>query len=475
MSPSPESRVADRPMSLRARLVGMLALLFLVGTVALYLAAREYAGLAADKSYDRLLAGSVQSIAESLSIDGHEVYVDVPYSALDMLSAAPEDRVFYRVFGADQQTITGYDDLPRGSAPPRSGRRIAFEEPRFFDAHYRGELVRFALLGREIAEPDSVGWVWVQVGQTRRARDALARELVLGAIVPIALITLLAVASVALGISRALEPIHRVGSDLAARRPEDLRPIDEPVPVELAPLIDSINGFMRRLSASIDMLRAFIADAAHQMRTPLAALRAQAGVAAQDDPEELARSLATVQRNAARLSRLLDQLLSDATVSHRSDFRRFETFDLVRLVRECVAEVVPMSMQAKVEVVVDTDQASFFGDSLLLGEALKNLIDNALKHGTAEAQSVTVEIAKVNGMFEISVSDRGPGIPPGERERVFQRFSRGDSRAPGAGLGLSIVRRAVTSHGGEVVLSERPGGGLTATLRLRNRVEATDR
>jgi two-component system sensor histidine kinase TctE len=163
-----------------------------------------------------------------------------------MLSAAPEDRVFYRVFGPDASTVTGYDDLPRWQPPRQRGRRVAFETPRFFDASYRGELVRFALLGREVAEPNVKGWVWVQVGQTRRARDALARELVLGALVPIALMTLLALALVTFGISRALRPLQRVGQDLSLRRPEDLQPVVEPVPREMVPLIDAINGFMRQ-------------------------------------------------------------------------------------------------------------------------------------------------------------------------------------------------------------------------------------
>lgn len=463
-----------RTLSLRARLVGMLGLLFLFGTIALLIAAREYGRLAADKSYDRLLAGSALSIAETLSIDNSAIQVDLPYAALDMLSAAPDDRVFYRVYGPDAGTITGYEDLPNWQPPSRRDRGLAFEGPRFFDAQYRGESVRFAVLGREIAEPDLQGWVWVQVGQTRRARDELAQELVLGAVAPIVLMTLLAMAVVIFGISRALRPLQNVGEDLSMRQPEDLRPVVEPVPREIAPLIDAINGFMRRLSLSIESLRAFIGEAAHQMRTPLASLRAQAHLAADDDAEGQRRSLAAVERNAARLSRLLDQLLSDATVMHRSDVRVFESIDLVALIHEAINEGVSHSRKGDVCVSSEADQAPFVGDALLLGEALKNLIDNALKYGGEADEPVQVTLQKVADGYCIAVADRGPGIPVSDRERVFQRFARGESGIAGAGLGLAIVQRAVLRHGGEVRLADRHGGGLEVILHLPRRVEGGD-
>jgi len=463
-----------RTLSLRARIAGMLGLLFLAGTIALLFAAQVYGRLAADKSYDRLLAGSALSIAETLSIDRGKLQVDLPYAALDMLSAAPDDRVFYRVIGPGSDTITGYDDLPGLQPPSRHDRRIALDSARFFDATYRGETVRFAVLGREIAEPGMQGWVWVQVGHTRRARDELARELVLGAVAPITLITLLALSVVMLGISRALRPLHRVGQDLAVRPPEDLQPVVEPVPREIVPLIDAINSFMRRLSVSIEALRAFIGEAAHQMRTPLASLYAQAHVATSEDPEGLRRSMAAIERNAARLSRLLDQLLSDATVTHRSDVRVFESCDLLELVHEAINEGVPHSRRRDVAVSSELDRAPFVGDTLMLGEAMKNLIDNALKYGSTVDEPVLVSLRAGADGYLVTVADRGPGIPVPQREKVFERFARDDRGVSGAGLGLAIVRRAIASHGGEVSLADRVGGGLEVTLRLPWHAQSVD-
>lgn len=462
--------MSERVLSLRTRLVGTMTILFVGGTAALYLAARAYGQAAADRSYDRLLTGSALSIVETLSIIGGKVQVDVPYTALDMLSAAPDDRVFYRVFGPDEKTVTGYDDLPLQEGRERRNKQVAPESARFFNAEYRGELVRFALLGREIAEPGVTGRLWVQVGQTRRAREAMAHELVFNALLPIGTLTFLALALVWFGVARALRPLERIGRELTGREPADLYPVRAPVPAEMKPLIESINGFMHRLDGNMGTLRAFIAEAAHQMRTPLAALRAQAQSALdEDDPAELRRGLLKVDRNAARLSRLLNQLLSDATVIHRSDLRRFESFDLVHTVRKAMREAIPLASDTPVSFDTPLQEAPFMGDALMLGEALKNLIDNALHHGHAECAKVELGLRLEGDDYLLTVSDRGPGIPSENHGYVFERFARGESVAPGAGLGLPIVRQVVESHRGDILLSQRQGGGLVVRLRLPRR------
>ncbi|MCW5580505.1 MAG: sensor histidine kinase [Luteimonas sp.] len=464
--------MGERARSLRARLVTTMAPLFLAGTVVMYLAARAYGQRAADLSYDRLLSGSALSIAETLSVDGNEVRVDIPYAALDMLSAAPEDRVFYRVYGPNQRTVTGYGDLPAGEA--RQAREIGpseVPEPRFFDAWYRGEQVRFVLLGRQLAQPGLRGWVWVQVGQTRKAREELASQLVLGALLPIALLTLLALALAWFGVGRALRPLEAISADLARRDPSDLHTLQAPVPREIGPMVDAMNGFMRRLDANIAGLRAFIGDAAHQIRTPLAALRAQAQVALEEqDPREMRAGLVNVERNASRLTRLVNQLLSEAMVMHRVDARHFEAFDLVDVVKRAIRDVVPLSDDVQVGFISAVVKAPMRGDAVLLGEAIKNLIDNAIRHGMPEPSGLDAEVDialdRLDGGYRLTVSDRGPGIAMNERARIFQRFERGDTRSSGAGLGMAIVSQVVASHGGSVELIDREGGGLTVCVTL---------
>lgn len=446
--------------SLRVRLAGSFCLVFLVGMLALYFGARSHAEAAANRSYDRLLLGSALSIAETISIAGDEIRVDLPYAALDMLSAAPEDRVFYSVVGPHDEQITGEVDLPS-----EDGFRDN-DGPYFFDAEYKGEMVRFAVLGRQIARAQQTGWIRVQVGQTRRARNAFAGELLLSALLPIAIMTLAALGAVWLIIGWALRPLHSIGRNLASRQPNDLTPIGTAVPSDLAPLVVSLNMFMTRLRENIEALRSFIAEAAHQMRTPLAALRAQAQTVDMDDPADLKRGLEAVERNAEKLTRLLNQLLSDSTVTHRSDVRDFEEFDLRRTIRQCLLETVPQRAGARFNFQCELDDAPMIGDVIMIGEAIKNLIHNSVTHGGGERAGIDVSLEDEDQSYIITIADRGPGISDDATETLFKRFSRQNKAASGFGLGLAIVKRVVDSHGGRVSLANRPGGGLMARIEL---------
>jgi two-component system sensor histidine kinase TctE len=442
-----------------------MAALLIVGTAVLYAALRVYANAAADRSYDNLLVSSALSIIETLSVVQGEARVDLPYASLAMLASAPDDRVFYRVYGPDNQTVTGYGNLPvLQRVEPRHSD--GSPRPRFFDAEFSGEQVRFVVLGKMFEGPGGPGWIRVQVGQTRRAREAFADDLLVRALLPIGVLTLVALALVWFGITLALRPLMQISRELSAREPSHLQPLTSPMPSEVVPLIDSVNGFMKRLQVNVDALRAFIADAAHQMRTPLAALRAQAQVAMDDEPAGLRQSIVAIERNAARLSRLLDQLLSDATVVHRADLRHFNTIDLAETVREAMREMVRLRPRTELTFETSLRSSPFEGDPLMLREAVKNVIDNALRHG---AEPVEVLLTRSAGNYVLSVGDRGPGIEEGQRELVFRRFSRVRVSSSGAGLGMAIVRQVVEGHGGQVSLAGRAGGGLDVIIVFPDR------
>ncbi|WP_064746644.1 sensor histidine kinase [Lysobacter antibioticus] len=460
---------APRRDSIRRTLLIYLGALSLIGAVLLFLAARSYGRSAADRSYDHLLVASALSIADSVALVDGQWQVDLPYAALDLLAMAPEDRVFYRVAGAEGATITGYADLPAPPALPRDGR------PRLFDAVYRGEATRFVAVSRWVAGPATQGQAIVQVGQTRLAREALADDVVLRALVAIVALSLAALALVWIGVHRALRPLQKLERDLSLREPSDLKPVAGEVPLELDQLVGALNRFMARLSASNETLRAFMGDAAHQMRTPLAALRAQAQLALdEDDPIEQRRSLVTIERNASHMSRLLNQLLSDASAIHRSHLQQFETVDLAEVLHQALYESIPQAgPRPDVRLAATGEPMRVRGDALLLREALKNLIDNALKHGRpppgrdAGPLQIALTVAEDPAWAVLTVADHGPGIAPADAGSVFERFARGrDAVAGGAGLGLAIVKRIVDSHGGRIDLSNRVGGGLVVTLRL---------
>ncbi|MBB4655204.1 two-component system sensor histidine kinase TctE [Xanthomonas sp. F14] len=417
--------------SIRRTLLLYLGSLSVLGAVVLFFAARDYGERAANRSYDHLLVSSALSIVDSVALVGGDWQVDLPYASLDLLGMAPEDRVFYRVFDAQGRTITGEETLPLPARAPGD------ERPVLFDAVYSGEPVRFAVVMHRVASASGQGEVRVQVGQTRRARDAVARDVVLNALVAIGVLSLLALGLVWLGVYRALRPLQRIERDLS------------------------------RLSSSNETLRAFMAEAAHQMRTPLAALRAQAQLAMDDDdPREMQRSLVAIERNASHMSRLLNQLLSDASVIHRANLQRFATVDLAEVLHQALHEALPRSDGApRVHLAIDPQPALLRGDALLLREALKNLIDNACKYGAGAP--LQVALTSDGSHHVLTIADHGPGIPAAEAERVFERFVRGpDAPAGGAGLGLAIVKRVVEAHGGRIDLSNRVGGGLIASLHF---------
>lgn len=454
--------------SLRRTLLLYLGALLAVFAVALLFAARDYGQRAANRSYDHLLVSSALSIADSVALVDGQWQVDLPYAALDLLSMAPEDRVFYRVADSRGRLITGYDDLP--AAPVRPGAR-----PHLFDAAYSGETVRFVVVARSLASETAQRDVQVQVGQTRRAREAVAQDMVNRALLAIGVLSLLSLALVALGVHRAFRPLVRVERELSQREPSDLRPLDAHVPREMDQMVAALNRFMARLSSSNETLRAFMAEAAHQMRTPLAALRAQAQLALDDDdPQDMRRSLQAIERNATHMSRLLNQLLSDASVIHRSNVPRFAPVDLAETMQQALHEALPRAAPApRVQQLMSAAPVWVQGDALLLREAIKNLVDNALKHGGDGGLQIALNVKGADAL--LTVADHGPGIAPGDAERVFERFVRGGDAAPGgAGLGLAIVRRVVEAHGGKIDLSNRREGGLAATVTLPMHRHAQD-
>jgi len=453
--------------SIRRTLLIYLGTLTLLGLALLFLFVRSYGRAAADRSYDQLLIASARSIADSVALTDGRWQVDLPYAALDVLAMMPEDRVFYRVSTSQNATITGYADLPRPRADPLEGR------PKVFDAQYRGERTRFVVVSRWIAGPVAQGRVLVQVGQTRRAREALAGDMIVRALIAIALLSLAALVLAWVGVRRALRPLHQLERDLLRREPSDLRPVSGAVPLELDQLVGALNRFMARLSANNEALRAFMAEAAHQMRTPLAALRAQAQMALdENDPAEQRRSLSAIERNASRMSRLLNQLLSDASVMHRAQLQQFEVVDLAELVRQVLHEMLlPSGLRPNLRMATPNEPALLRGDALLLREAIKNLIDNAIKHGQSKSDNadhaLQVAVAIARDDCILSVADHGPGIAPADAQTVFERFQRGhDAVASGAGLGLAIVKRIVESHRGRIDLRNRPSGGLEVTVHF---------
>ncbi|ARP83730.1 HAMP domain-containing histidine kinase [Bordetella genomosp. 8] len=447
--------------SIRGRVFAMGCLLLLCASIAVSLFLRDYAHRAADRAFDRLLAASALTIAGSVQIDDNDVTAEPPFSSLAMLSG--NDRVFYSVRNASGRPVTGYDDLAPGLPLARSA------SPVFSDAVYHDESIRIATVGRLISAGRHAGWVTIRVAETRDSRDALAAEILNRSALPLLVVVPVALALLWFGIQRAFAPLALIERSLRARAPDDLTPLEAPVPREVRGLAEALNGFMRRLSGIMSSLNNLVADAAHQVRTPLASLRAQAEVAMDEtDPERLRARVARIHQNATHASQLINQLLMDATITHRLGMRGHESVGIAETVNETRRRIGPLDAQRlRIFIAPEVRRARVVGDRVALREMLRNLVDNALRYapdGPVEIQATPVAGYRV----ALTVNDCGPGIADDEKDAVQQRFTRGRdvTGTPGSGLGLAIAKTVAEAHGGALWLQDRAGGGLSARVVL---------
>ncbi|MBK3776953.1 extracellular solute-binding protein [Azospirillum brasilense] len=449
------------------RLLGVLAVL----TAGLFLFVSAYAQRAADAAFDRLLMASALSISDTVRVEDGRFSVDLPYSSLGILAQARRDRVFYRITAPDGELVTGYHDLPVAPAKAAvAGAAGSDSTTRFENASFRGMPVRVAVLKRFATQPDLGGWVTIAVAQTREERGALARDILANAFLPIAFTVVAAGGLIWFGVRQALVPLGSLERMIRERQPHDFSPIAMPPPQEVSQLVQAINQLMARLKANLDTMQTFLADAAHQIRTPLASLRLQAELAIdEDDPDALHRIAQRVHRNAVEASQLTSQLLNHAMVIHRSEALKPEDVDLGALLEQVFQRARAVAGDTAIRLDIDraAESATVPGDAISLREALTNLLDNAVKYaGPSGPIDLSLTPRPAGRGLRVEIADRGPGVPDAEKRRVLERFGRGSSAAgvAGSGLGLAIVTSVVEAHGADLALLDRPGGGLIARI-----------
>lgn len=448
-------------LSIRGRVFTVAISLLVGGGLALLIFLESYASQAADRAFDRLLAASALTIAGAVQIEEEGVVLELPIAALGMLSDS--ERVFYSVRDAAGGLVTGYGDLDARLGPADS------PAPVFDNMRYRGDDVRVATVGRLLSTGPSVGWVTIRVAETRGARRQLAAEIFQRSALPLLAIVIAALGLLWFGIQRAFAPLSLIEQELRSRAPGDLAPLVAPVPREVLQLTEALNGFMGRLRAVMAVLQNLVADAAHQVRTPLASLRAQAEVMAEEtDPVRLRERAGRVLANASHVSLLINQLLMDATITHRLDAQTRDAVGVSEIVNDTRRRIgMDGKRRLRIAIAPQVRRARIRGDKVALREMLRNLVDNALQY--APDGEVEVEAQSLpGGRVLLSVSDRGPGIQEDEKDAVLERFQRGRSAQglPGSGLGLAIVRNVVDAHGGSLSLRARAGGGLVVSVML---------
>ncbi len=397
----------------------------------------------ANPPYDRKLAETVSLLADHVHVVNGRVQLRLGIDVSEVLRPNSTSTASYMVLGLRGELVAGDPDIPLPV-----DEDIATGPPvlRFDKMH--GSEVRVAYTWARLPGHSPV---LVQVAETLEARTQLANEIIKGVIVPQFIVLPVAVLLVWLALTRGLAPLTTLQARIRRRRPEDRSPIDaRGAPEEITPLVESFNDLLARLSASIQVQKRFIADAAHQMKTPLAGLRTQSELALREtDPLELRRSLRQIAASTDRATRLIDQLLALARAEHRgAEVPMVEIVDLAQLTRDVVRDWVPQSIERQIDLGVDVSNEStkVVGAPLMLRELLGNLIDNALRY-TPSGGSVTARVGREGGSVLLEVEDSGPGIPEHERARVFDRFYRVlGTNVEGSGLGLAIVREIAEQH-----------------------------
>ena len=453
----------------------MLALLLLLWPLSIgftFLIARSLA----DAPFDRALVDHANVIVQQVQVvDGRPV-VPGARRLRELLPNADDEILTFQVTAADGELLSGEREL----TPPAL---YDYPEPGVVKLRtdtFLGDEVRVAYTHVESPDEDRSDQfpVLIQIAEKLDKRNALANEIIKGVIFPQFLILPLAVALVWFGLTRGLAPLKQMQQRIRDRRPDDLSPIDpRGAPEEITPLLDAFNDLLGRLDEGMAAQRRFIADAAHQMKTPLAALRVQAELALREtDPQQLRRVLEQLAVGSGRAAHVISQLLALARMENLRDATALEPLDVAQLARTVASDWFPEAVRRGIDFGFEGDDADARVNAhpILLREMFNNLIDNALRY-TPRGGTVTVRLATAPDTVRVEVEDSGPGIPEHERELVFERFHRVlGTQTDGSGLGLAIVREIASQHGASVSIEDSAMPGTTSGVRFVVRFPRAD-
>ena len=449
-----------------------LVLLEIINTISVYYTAVD----AADMAYDRSLLASTRALAERVSVEGGKVVVDVPYVALDSFETDTLGRIYYKVTGIKGETVSGYDDLPAVPANvPRSENYPALV--RFYHANYNGQPIRIAALLQPVYDDNMRGIALIQVGETLDARKGLTLKILYDTIAWQSSVVLLAGLLVWFAVKLVLRPLMRLKHEVESRDVSALSDLDPAlVHKEVRPLVQAMNASTTRIAGLIASQRRFIADASHQLRTPLTVLKTQAELAqrelerAASVSPELRNVVASMAATTDSTVHLANRLLMLARIEH-SEHREPVPVPMRETVQQVALELALSAVSRGIDLSLEGDsEASVNGQSLLLHELVSNLVDNAL-HYTPRGGSVVLRVLPGEAQVVLEVEDSGPGIAAEDRDRVFSPFYRAASTMQanpgGSGLGLAIVRDIAVLHRAELELDQGAGGrGLLVRVRF---------
>lgn len=438
-----------------------------INAVSLYRKALD----AVNTAYDRTLLASAKSIGEELDVRGYDdqavLRARVPYSALEAFEADVQTRMYYRVSDLRGRLVSGFGDLPpwHGTIPAQPPYAALVD---FYDTEYRDMRVRVAVLLQPVASSAGRGMAMVQVAETLELRQRLTRRILVDFLWQQALLLVVIALVVVAVVQGATRPVRRLSRELQARPEGDLTPLPAAgAPRELEPLVDATNGVMSRLAHLLEHQKRFVRDTSHQLRTPLAVLKAQVQSALRGDVEPR-QALGEISETVDRATVLANQMLSLAKVEQLRQQADVQASDLSEAVRTMALELAPLVADKDIDFDIETQAAPIRAHAWMLRELARNLLHNAIKH-TPGGGTLSVRVIADARTAALVVSDSGPGVSAELQARLFQPFSAGDART-GSGLGLAICQEIVRALDGSIQLENREKdrrvAGLTATVRL---------
>lgn len=438
--------------SIRQKLLNWLLILLipslLMGTVSAYYLANYFANLA----YDRALSRSALALADELEVKNGVVIVDLPESTLNFLEYDTDDDYrYYQIQDQNNKVVLGEDKLVLPKPLPKSAKSV------FYDAKLEGQTLRMVALNYPLADIGGKGNAIVLIGETTTKRDKMAEEIIAIMLVPQIILIVLIVVLVNLGIKRGLISLEKLKDLISRRLPSDTHPLEErDAPEELQPLLHAMNELIMKEKSAVNERRHFLANAAHQLKTPLAGLKIQAEAALREnDLASIQHALKQISTGSDNLARLANQLLSLARAEPEGvAIQLFISLDLVSLVNEVTSDWVPRALAKNIDLGVSCQlqQLKITGNAVLLQELLNNLIDNAIRYNHTGAK-VTVSLTAQDNEAVLAVQDNGLGIALNEQKKVFERFYRVLGTAEsGCGLGLAIVQEIAHQHHARVEL-----------------------
>ncbi len=417
-----------------------------------------------DVAYDRWLLDSARSLTQEIKAQEGKVFVELPPAALEIFKWDESDKTYFKIISEEQGMLAGDKFVPEPF-----NLETDWARPVYFDDEMYGEPVR--VVSMQIAPEHSSEKVFVHVAETLNKRRNMMMDILLADLVPQMVLVLVAGIYLVVGVKRGLQPLHALADEIAKRSSRDLRPIPEQhVFLEVRTLTDTINDLLERLGSAIASQQRFIANAAHQLRTPLAGLKLQVERALREqDLPAMKPALMQIQGCADRMSHLTTQLLILARSEPIDGEYELRPVDLCKLAKETCMDWVPKALQRHMELSFEGSKRALIvrGDEVLLRELLANLLDNAICYGHDQG-NILVKVERYPSP-RLSVEDDGSGIPELEVDKVFERFYRiPGSPGDGCGLGLAIVKEIADLHKARLELSRvRAAGGTRVELAFK--------